>query len=201
MKRRTVLRSFAGVLIARPLVELGVDAQAPATTATLTDANVATLHAIGEVVLPESIGASRRRVAIERFVAWVRNYKTGADRGHGYGDSRLTAATGPSPARQYPAQFDTLDSLAKAQGAASFAALAIATRRTIVEAQLNTPQPINRLAARPTGANLIADVVGFYFASADGYNLAYNAQIDRDSCRSLDGSDRAPAPLRAGGGD
>ena len=198
MKRRTLLQTFAGGLIARPLVNLG--AQAPAASAELTDANVRTLHAIGEVVLPASIGERGRRDAVDKFIAWVRNYKTGADRGHGYGASSLSAPTGPSPALQYPAQFAALDAQATAQGAASFAALSLDKRRAVVEAALNTPQPLNRLPPRPTGGNLIADVMGFYFTGADGYNLAYNAKIDRDSCRSLDGSDRAPAPL-SGGGD
>lgn len=195
MKRRTVLQWLAGGLVAQRAVGLG----GQAASADLTDANVATLHAIAEVVLPVSIGERGRRDAIEKFVAWVRNYRAGADRGHGYGDSRLTAPTGPSPALQYPPQFAALAAQASSQGAASFAALAVDKRRVIVEAALNTPQPINRLPARPTGQNLVADVMGFYFNSPDAYNLAYNARIDRDNCRSLDGSERAPAPLDGGG--
>ena len=198
MKRRTLLQSVAGAFVARPLV--GLRAQSPAATADLSAANIAALHAIGEVVLPASIGEPARRAAVEKFVAWVRNYKAGADRGHGYGASTLSAPTGPSPALQYPAQFAALDAQASAQGAASLAALALDKRRVVIESMLNTPQPVNRLPARPTGANLIADVMGFYFTGADGYNLAYNAEINRDSCRSLDGSDRAPAPLGGGRG-
>ena len=197
MRRRTLLQSIAGAFVARSHVEWRSAPQSAAVPE-LSTANVATLHAIGEVVLPASIGAQARRAAVDKFVGWVRNYKAGVDRGHGYGASTLSAPTGPSPALQYPAQFAALDAQASSLGAASFAALPLDQRRAVVEAVLNTPQPVNRLPARPTGANLIADVMGFYFTGAEGYNLAYNAEINRDSCRSLDGSDRAPAPLGGG---
>ena len=196
MRRRTLLQSLAGGLVARPLISLR--AQSPAS-ADLTEANVAALHAIGEVVLPASLGERGRRVAIEKFVGWVRNYKSGADRGHGYGASALTAPTGPSPALQYPAQFAALDAQARPYGAATFAALTIDQRRAVVEVVLNTPQPVTRMPARPSGQNLIADLMGFYFNGAEAQNLAYNARIDRDSCRSLDGSDRPPPPLDGSG--
>jgi len=200
MKRRTLLQSIAGAFVARPRVDQRAAPQSATSVPELTAANVAALHAIGEVVLPASIGQQARRAAVEKFVGWVRNYKAGVDRGHGYGASTLSTPTGPSPALQYPAQFAALDAHASSEGAASFAVLAIDKRRAIIETLLNLPQPVNRLPARPTGANLIADVMGFYFTGADGYNLAYNAEINRDSCRTLDGSDRAPAPLGGGRG-
>ena len=37
--------------------------------------------------------------------------------------------------------------------------------------------------------------MGFYFTSPDAWDLAYQARIGRDRCRSLDGSDQAPEPL------
>ena len=101
MQRRTWLKWFAGVLVASRTVKLRGELQAPTD---LTDANIATLHAIADVVLPASIGEDGRRAAINRFVGWIRNYKEDADRGHGYGASTLSAPTGRSPARQYPAQ-------------------------------------------------------------------------------------------------
>jgi hypothetical protein len=119
-----------------------------------------------------------------------------ADRGHGYGSSSLSQPTGPSPAARYPAQFASLDQAAIAKGAASFATLSLDGRRALVETALNDPQPVQRLPARPTGANLVADFMGFYFTSGDAWDLAYRASIGRDRCRSLDGSDRPPSPLR-----
>lgn len=194
MKRRALLQSLAAVLAARPWSGLKLFAQAPP----ITEAETATLKAIAEVVLPSALDRAGRDRVVASFVTWLRNYKEGADRGHGYGASNLSAPAGPSPAARYPAQFAALDKSAAARGATSFAALAVEGRRAIVEAALNEPQPVQRLPNRPTGANLVADVMGFYFSSGDAWDLAYQAQIGRDRCRTLDGSDRPPAPLKAG---
>ena len=170
-----------------------MEAQSP-----LGAAEVAALHAIAEVVLPSSLDETERGAVVTQFVAWHRNYREGADRGHGYGSSTLAAPTGPPPASRYSAQFAALDASAKAEGAATFAALARDARRRLVEAALNTPQPVNRLPARPTGANLVADFMGLYYNSAPAWDLAYQAEIGRDACRTLDDSERPPAP-RGGG--
>lgn len=188
MKRRTVLQSLAALVAIRPLTRLELFAQ----PAALNDTQITTLKAIAEVVLPSAIGADGRDEAVARFVAWVRNYKEGADRGHGYGNSQLSAPTGPSPAARYPAQFAALDKAAVDQGGTSFRALPLAARRPIVEAALNAPQPVTRLPNRPTGANLIADFMGLYFSSAEAVDLCYRAEIQRDTCRGLEGSEQAP---------
>jgi hypothetical protein len=193
MKRRTLLQSFATLFAIRPFSNLRLLAQTG--PAGLTDANVTTLKAIAEVVLPGAIGSAGRDKAVRDFVVWVRNYREGADRGHSYGASTLSAPSGPSPAARYPPQFAALEKAATDLGVVSLAALPIDRRRTVIESALNTPQPVTRLPPRPTGANLVADFMGLYFNSADGYDLAYNAAIARDSCRGLDGSDKAPDRL------
>jgi hypothetical protein len=194
MQRRTVLRSLAAVIAARPLSNLDLLAEAQAD---LTDANIAALKAIAEVVLPAALGQKGRDAEVARFVSWVRNYRAGADRGGGYGNARLTPPTGPSPATGYPAQFAALDKAASAQGAASLAALAIDTRRVVIETALNQPQRVTQLPGRPNGANVIADFMGYYFGSAGARDLCYNAAIGRETCRGLEGSEKAPAPLGA----
>src|SRR5262249_33517312 len=97
-----------------------------------------------------------------------------------------------SPAARYPAQLSALDSAAQSLGVASLAGLPVDRRRAVIESSLNTPPPVARMAARPSGANVIADFMGFYFNSPDGYDVAYNAAIGRATCRSLDGSDKDP---------
>jgi Gluconate 2-dehydrogenase subunit 3 len=191
MKRRTLLQSIAAFVATRPLWPLNLFAQAPP----LTDANVATLRAIAEVVLPSSLGADGHERATKRFVAWVRNYKEGVDTGYGYGDSRVNRPTGPSPAPRYDAQFAALDEAARAQGGTTFAKLPADKRRVVIEAALNTPQQVTALPGRPNGTSLVADFMGYYYASPEANDLCYQAQIGRDTCRTLDGSDREPAPL------
>ena len=192
MKRRTLLQTIAAVFVAGPFARLRAAPQADA----LTDANVAALRAVAEVVLPAAIGRDGRAAAVASFVAWVRDYRQGADMGHSYGSSTLRQPSGPSPAVRYPPQFAALEDAARARGGGSFAALPLDVRRAIVETALNQPQAVNRLPAQPTGQNLIADFMGHYFTSAEAWDLCYAAEIRRDSCRTLDGSERAPAAIR-----
>jgi hypothetical protein len=191
MKRRTLLRSLLALAMA-PVARRKLFAQARPS---LGESDIVTLRAVAEAVLPTALGDSGREAAVQRFVRWVRNYRESADRGHSYGASTLSQATGPSPAARYPAQFAALDARARALGAASFSSLAVDKRRGVIEEALNEPQRVTNLPARPTGANLVADFMGYSFNSAAGYDLAYDAAIGRDSCRSLDGSDQPPARL------
>ena len=193
MLRRTLLQWIAALVAMRPFAGLRLAAQSPA----FSIADTGTLKAIAEVALPSAIGQKGRDLAVERFMAWHVNYRPGAERGYGYGSSTLSAPTGPAPAVRYAAQFAALQKAAQDQGAASFAALALDKRRALIEGSLTEPQRVTQMPARPTGANLVADVMGFYFNGADANDLCYNAAIGRDSCRSLDGSDQPPTPLGA----
>jgi hypothetical protein len=195
MKRRTLLQSVASGLFLGPVARLRSLVQAPAG---LTDANITTLKALADVVLPTALGDAGRAAAVDRFVVWIRNYRESADRGHGYGSSTLNPPSGPSPAARYPTQFDALEELAKAHGAPTFAALPLDRRREVVESILNQPQRVTNMPPRPNGASLVADFMGYYFGSEGGYDLAYGAAIGRDTCRGLDGSEHPPAPLGKG---
>jgi hypothetical protein len=150
----------------------------------------AVLAAIAEVVLPAE---GDRKAAVAAFVEWIDNYKEGADTDHGYGNTRIRA-TGPSPARNYPAQIAALDSAARAKGTAGFAAAPLADRRAIVEQAIANAK-IDRLPPRPTGGHVATDLMGHYFNSAAAEDLCYRAQIARDACRGLAGSENPPAPL------
>jgi len=193
MKRRTLLQSLAAALLVRPSGSLALRGQGlPA----LTEAQVTTLRALAEVVLPTEAGDAGRAAAVDSFVTWVRDYREGAERGHTYGASVVSPVTGPSPAVRYPAQFAALDQAASVRGAATFAALGLPERREIVETTLNQGPRITNLPQRPNGTSLIADFMGSYFNGETGYDLAYEAAIGRDTCRGLDNSDAAPARLR-----
>jgi len=197
MNRRTWLRALGACFLLRKagVPVLALDAP-PAQAATFAASEISALTAIAEVVLPTALTADDRRLVVRAFSSWFANYTPGADMGHGYGSSTLRASSGPSPISRYPAQFAALDQAATVRGAKTFAALPIAARRELVESALNTPQPVNRLPASPTGANLVADLMGSYFNSQDGWNLCYRAEINRDSCRTLDDSSSAPKPIR-----
>ena len=150
----------------------------------------AVLLAIAEVVLPEE---SNRTAAVAAFTSWIDNYTEGADTDHGYGNTRIRAL-GPSPARNYPAQIAALDEAARTKGASSFAVLSAADRRAILE-QAIADAKVDRLSARPTGAHVATDLMGHYFYSSTAADLCYRANIARDACRGLAGSDQPPKAL------
>jgi hypothetical protein len=196
MKRRTLLQ-LAGALAAwSPIARLRAFQPPPP----FSDAQKATLAAIADVTLPASIGAAGRVAATQTFIGWHVNYRMNADMGHTYGASTLRRPSPAPVAPRYAAQFEALDLAARAQGATSFTAAPVAVRRAVVEAALNAPQPVNRIPARPTGANLVADFMGLWFNSAAAFDQAYRANIGRDDCRDLEGSDQPPSPLTSGGG-
>jgi hypothetical protein len=149
----------------------------------------ANLAAIAEVVLPAE---ADRTAAVAAFTQWTANYKEGADTDHGYGNTRVRS-TGPSPARNYPAQIAALEAAAKAKGAAGFAAASLDQRRAIVEAAIADAN-VERLPARPTGAHIATDLMGHYFNSAAASDLCYRADIGRYACLGLPGSGKKPAP-------
>jgi hypothetical protein len=212
VNRRSVLKSLVALVLARTgaarlfarsgavateSAASGAVAQAgAASAAAFSTAEISTLGAIAEVVLPSTLSADDRRIAVRAFTSWFNNYKQGADMGHGYGASTLRQPSGPSPIARYPSQFAALDAAARDQGAATFAALAAPARRQVVESLLNSTPPVTRMPAQPTGANLVADFMGMWFGSQEGWNACYQAEINRDTCRTLDGSERAPRAIR-----
>jgi hypothetical protein len=151
-----------------------------------------TLLAIADVVLPAE---ADRKAAVAAFTAWIDNYKEGADTDHGYGNTRIRA-TGPSPARNYSAQIAALDAAAKGKGAAGFAQASLDDRRAILTVAIADAR-VDRLSARPAGAHIATDLMGHYFNSSTGADLCYRANIGRDQCRGLAGSDRSPSPRSA----
>ena len=194
INRRSLLKLGGAVVAWRPFARLKVLAEAPQAPVFTPD-QIKTLSGIAQVTLPAALDAEKRDDAVRKFVSWHVNYREGADMGHGYGNSTLRQKSGPPVSPRYAPQFAALDESARAKGASSFAAADATVRRAIVESALNTPQAVNRLLARPTGANLVADFIGMYFNSAGAFDLAYQAAIGRDNCRGLENSDQAPAPL------
>ena len=198
INRRTLLRLGGAVVAWRPFARWNVLAQT--LTPVFTPDQINTLRGIAEAALPSVLDAEARDGAARKFVAWHVNYREGADMGHGYGNATLRRKSGPAVAPRYAAQFTALDQAARGQGATSFVSASPAIRRSVIESTLNTPQPVNRLPARPTGANLVADFMGMYFNSASAFDLAYQAAIGRDDCRGLENSDQAPTPINQAGG-
>jgi hypothetical protein len=133
------------------------------------------LKTLAAHVLPSTCNPDR---IAEAFVRYVREYRPGADTEHGYGFTRVLPKP-PSPALEYIRQL---------------AALPVPLTADAIAAALDQAQ-IKDLPRLPEGKSVIADLMGFYFRSAEANDLCYRAAIKRDTCRGLDGSSKKPAPL------
>jgi len=128
------------------------------------------LREVAAAVLPASLGrAGTDRVAGE-FAAWVRGYRPGVDMEHGYGFPRLRQAAA-SPAPRYLEQLERLEKTGE------------------IRAELVN---LDYLPAAPNGQNVVADLMAFFFHSAEANDLCYRAAIHRHDCRSLRGSEKPP---------
>jgi hypothetical protein len=189
MERRTLLQLIASASAVVPLTRIQLWAQ----PLELTPDAVVTLHEIAPTALPASIGAARIRRVTDEFAAWVRGYQEGVAMAHGYGHPRLRK-TGPSPASIYMAQLAALDRNARERGA-SFSALDLETRRTLLDAALESAG-VRALPPRPSGQHVVADLMAFYFRSSEANDECYRAIIQREVCRPIQITTRRPEPLR-----
>jgi hypothetical protein len=170
MRRRTVLQW---------LVSLGTAIRAWPQTSTFPGNYSATLKNVAAIVLPAGLGhAGTDRIA-DQFERYVREYRPGADTEHGYGVTRVRPK-GPSPIPEYLQQL---------------AALPSPLTREAVETSLEAAQ-IRDLPRLPDGKSVIADLMSFYFRSAEANDLCYRAAIGRETCRGLAGSSKEPARLK-----
>ena len=158
---------------------LGVLASAPsAWPQNFPGEHAETLREIASIVLPKELGTAGIDKATADFVTWVKDYRAGAETDHGYGNTRIRAK-GPSPAADY------LRQLAAFKGQVSAESIAAALKEA----------GVTDLPRTPGTGHVAADLMAFYFRSSDANDLCYRAQIGRDQCRGLAGSDRAPGPL------
>jgi hypothetical protein len=169
MKRRTWLQFLLAPFFA---------ARSWAQAAAFPGRRTTHLRALAAAILPSALGREQTDRVADRFAAWVRGYRPGADLEHGYGFPRIR--TKPDlPVARYLEQLDALGETPSSD----------AVRRALDDAK------ITALPQSPNGAHIAADLLSFYFTSSDANDLCYQARIGRDSCRGLDGSDRPPAPL------
>ena len=156
------------------------------------------LAALGNAILPESLGATGRSHAVRAFREWIAAYVPVSEEMHGYGyaEIRYTVA---DPAPGWNAQLQGLDLLAKRQFGSGFASLKADKRDTLVRAQLAAVRN-GRLPANPlTAPHVAIALLAHWAASSEATDLAYGARIMKDNCRSLADSPHKPLPLTPGG--
>jgi hypothetical protein len=168
---------------------------APAAAAPAFDH--ALLTALGDSVLPESLGAAARASAVAAFAVWIAAYRPVSEEMHGYGDQEITY-TAPDPAPGWRAQLDGLELLARRKHRRGFAGLTVAERRALIVPQLPRGRG-TRLPANIVGAPHIAvALLAHWAASSAATDLVYGVTIGKDQCRVLADAPRRPLPLHQG---
>lgn len=187
MKRRalfkTAVLAFLGNLLPR---------FARAQAGALSQDDRELVAAIGEVVLPSTLGADGRAKAVEAFAKWLDGYKAGVAMGYGYGDLRY-AVVPPSPLLRYPSQLTRLQELSKAKGSL-FAALSPGDSKAVVEAALLEAR-VTKLPERPDGQHIASDLMSHFYNSSDGNDFLFKASIGVSECRGLGTSIDRPVSI------
>jgi hypothetical protein len=151
------------------------------------------LSAVGDAVLPETLGAAGRTRAVRAFSSWIAAYVPVSEELHGYGDAEITY-TPADPAPGWNAQLEALDLLAKRKYRRGFGAIDIVKRRELLSAQIGRGGA--RLPANPLQAAHVAVALLAHWAdSSEATDLAYGAVIGKGECRLLADSSHKPLPL------
>jgi hypothetical protein len=200
--RRTFLSqaavSMAAFTVAGDLPPLAKQAPSAAAHTPARTLDTPLLIALGEAVLPSSLGALGRTRAVHAFRDWVAAYVPVSEEMHGYGSAEITY-TAADPAPGWNAQLQGLDLLARKQLGAGLAALGAEKRDALVRAQLARVR-VDRLPANPLSAQHVAvALLAHWAASSEATDLAYGVHIGKETCRALGDSPRKPLPLAVGG--
>jgi hypothetical protein len=182
MRRRTLIQSALALVASLPFRGVRIWAQAAAFPGARED----TLNELAATVLPSSLGRTKTDAIAAQFIQWVREYRSGAAMSPGYGAPRIRYK-GPSPVPDYQTQLTQL-------AAGAMASKDVAVRRRQLTEYLKK-ENIADLAAVPEGKNVVVDLMSLYFYSSPAHDLAYEAAVGKDTCRTLKNSESAPAPL------
>ncbi|SRR5579885_706657 len=131
------------------------------------------IRELAKIVLPTKVDAQK---IADSFLRWIRSYKAGAEVSSGYGNPR-TQVLPANPSVNYAEQLRALGS---------------PITRAAVEAAL---APFDRIPPRPNGRHVAADLLAWFYGSADGEDFLYGVAIKRDDCRGLNNSGERPARL------
>ena len=134
-----------------------------------------TMRDLAAVVLPESLGRRRTDKIAADFLKWIADYKEGVYTSSGYGNPR-TQTVPPNPAKNYLAQLSAFNG--------------VITKESVAAALEKAK--IDRIPNRPDGRHIAADLIAYFYNSADGEDLLYGVEIKRDDCRGLANSTQRP---------
>jgi hypothetical protein len=188
MKRRNLFISAAFAILSNAMPRF-IRAQPSG----LSQDNRELIAAIGDIVLPSTLGSDGRAKAIDAFARWLDEYKAGVPMSCGYGSQLPYAVVPPSPLSRYPSQFRRLQELSRPKGS-NFLALSPADRKAVIEAALLEAN-VMKLPDRPDGHHIVSDLLSHFYTSSDGNDFLFNASIRVSYCRGLGSSSDRPVSI------
>jgi len=188
--RRAFLGWLAGVV---PVAVIARRAHAAAVLH--LEADPRTLAALGQTVLPASLGAEGIRRTTEDFRRWMSEYREGADVNHAYLSARLRV-TGPTPATRWSRQLEELDARALAMQQRHFHELSASQRDSLVRDVLRGER-LDRMPSVADANHVALGLLAHFFVSSEANDLCYESRIGDRTCRPLAQAPRKPLPLAA----
>ena len=190
--RRSFLKQAAGSLATAAVVGCSPGTDRPTRGGPALPAKL--LRAVGDTVLPESLGAAGRSAAVAAFNEWIDAYRPVAEEMHGYGDAEITY-TPPDPAPGWRAQLEGLDALSTHTRHTPFADLDVAARRDVLRVALRGVRA-GRLPSNPlTAPHVAIALLAHWTRSSAAIDLAFGVQVGAETCRVLADSPRRPLPI------
>ncbi len=185
--RRTFLKQSAATVAAASLASC-----APSSLERADTLGLATLRAVGDVILPEELGEAGRERSVAAFELWAEGIEPVAEMAHPYLVPE-TAYTGPDPRPGWAAQLRALDIESGKRFGASFGEVGVPDRRTLLARHMRAAGPA---FGRPENAGHVAvALAAHFFASPIATDICYGRAIAKQQCRGLAGAGDEPAPL------
>lgn len=159
-------------------------------------AQVTTLHALAEVVLPvRALGSEGLIVAVAEFERWRDGLEPEAELDHAYlWTDELQF--GPQDRRhQWRRDLESLEAASRTETGHAFTAVGLEEREAIVLAAVGDPP---ERFPHPSEADHVAvAMMAWFFTTPAANDLAYEARIGRYACRGLPTAPDKPAPVVA----
>ncbi len=150
------------------------------------------LRAVGDAVLPDTIGEDGRDGAIVAFEIWLQEFEPNAELVHPYGG--WIVPYGPDdPSPRWVEQLEHLERTTRDKSMSSFRDLSREDRRALLAEAIE-----DKGSDFPTPAyaqHVAVALMAHYFASSDATNQCYGVAIDKLQCRGAQTAGEKPLAL------
>ena len=191
--RRTFLKRSAAVVSAVMIADRerlsGTKPPGPGRPAPL---DPELLRAVGEAVLPESLGEAGRERVIVAFELWWDRFEPDAELIHTYGGWVIPYGP-PDREPEWSAQLRQLDQTSAERWGAPFGDVPVERRRAVLAELITDEGPAFPEPAR--AEHVAVALMAHYFGSPEAVNRCYGVAIDPLTCRTTATAGEIPPPI------